>query len=280
MFMAEIEQIGNQIFFRGDMGGQPFMYVGLVDGVGGFELREQLGNDDFLISGSISSIGVLSAITYTSIDRNADNSVSCTEIGVIMMTAPADVVEKTVLQGGGIAWFEADSWMDSSGVQKMEFMYGLVPDDTAHTLVEQLFVYDQTAGGWVRNTGGTDNYLAAAGVVVSQDLFKVTGYTDSPSAGDTAIIQPTDGANNALAVEVEHIELQEFNIETLPMMAILGGDFGMAIDQTALFATGARAYATRIRTPLKPIIIGVTRTGMNGSQKVASPALTLSKLDR
>jgi hypothetical protein len=136
--------------------------------------------------------------------------------------------------------------MDSSGVAQMDFEYGLVADDAGHTLLEEIFVYDQSAGSWVSDSGGAENYLTATGVVVGQDLFKVTGYTDSPATGDTAIIQPTDASNNPLAASIEHIELQEFNIESLPVMALLGGDFGMAIDPTAMFSTGARAYATHI----------------------------------
>ena len=245
IFMAEIEQLGNQLFFHGDMDGEPFTNVGIVDGSGNFELREQLGNDDFLISGTISG-GVFGSISYSSLDRNMDSSVTCTETGGIVMTAPTDVVEQAVFQGGGIAWFDADSWTDSSGVQQMDFEYGLVADDVGHTLLEQIFSYDQTAGSWVSGSGGSENYLTATGVVVGQDLFKVTGYTDSPTAGDTAIIQPTDASNNPLSAEIEHVELQEFDIENLAIMALLSGDFGMAIDPSAMFSTGARAYATRI----------------------------------
>ena len=238
--VARASQIGNQviIFIDDDR------YTGTIDGGGGFIAVSDFGGN---LSGtySVGTPDTIATGNSSSSESNFDNSVTCNESLTFTGIAAVDVNEQTAVAGtvgGGISWFEGDSYWDGSQ-DVLEFEYGTINDFPA---IEVINVWDDVAVAWVdvsSESVGAMNFVTSTDTVsntVADDLFTVNSYV---GGGETAIVQVTNGG--ALSTyETSHMDLQEFDVVGLAIMDFMGGDFENGLASTDLFSTGAKVYVS------------------------------------
>lgn len=231
---AQIKQLGTQIWLHVDED----TFAGTIDTAGDFSL-EALHDSSTVISGNYDG-SVFTGFGFTE-SETVTNGL-CEGAGVLAMEQGAEVTEELVMTTGGVSWFESDSYNDSTGNQVLEFFSGTLVDGA----LETMSFYNETSGQWETDTNTeTHNYLTATGVQSADDNFTVTAYLDSPTAGETAIIQPTN-LGSPVDYEIAQVDFMEIDLDGLPMLPFLDEGYRNGLSDTDAFSTGAKGYITTI----------------------------------
>jgi len=246
--LVHVRQVGNQVIFEGGDGEDHWMDIGTILANGTFTVTDTDGDpaESFSMAGTYTS-GTISG-TFTESRETSNASDTCTENGNFTGAQPTDITESDV-GSTGVTWFESDR--EFVGQAEIgEFEYGVLSES-----LEQLFEFNPETGAFDDVTSevqgaGESRYLTSGGIVVADDLFIITGYGASGTdvTGEGANAQPTDGGVT-VAQGAMTVDLAEFDVDALPINKFLHG-FDLAIDDTSVFATGARAYIGEI-TPVE-----------------------------
>ena len=234
----EFVQNGNSLTVN-NMNGD-WSFTGSIQSDGSFTFggTDAVANTSDSFSGSYNEVAGTFTGTWTGQD-NTNSSPVCSATFSVTGSKPQAVTEQAI-GASGIVWLEADSFWNGS-FDELEFFYGVISD-----ALETQFFWDESGQAWVDdlpNAVGSEGYLTAAGVVdIADDILQINGYV---SAGETAIIQLTK-SGTLVDYEIEHIDLEEFNIEGKAMLDILDGAFADGLAGDPSFAAGARAYLATI----------------------------------
>ena len=232
----KIEQVGPQLLVSQKAG--DWSYAGEMGADGHFTFADTAGEDSF--TGQYDATA--NTFTGTWAGNTGDgSSIVCAMSASVTAMAPTPVNEQSV-GSVGMAWLGGGSWVDEFGNSQYQFEYGLFSDSSP----ELMFNWDAGTSVWddvSSDKVGQAHYLLADGaIVVTDDLFMITAYGVN---GEVATIQPTS-AGVAVGFDSETVELEELNIEGVPMKDILDGAVHVGLDDAAVFSTGARAYLAHI----------------------------------
>ncbi len=238
-FILEIEMEGNQMFLQIE-GEDDAELVGVMDPNGGFTLFDPDHDSFQTTAGEYSEGSGTFSFSFTDIEDSADGSIECDVIADVNGVGPSAVAEEAVM-ATGIAWFEAEEEQDG-----IEFEYGTI----SFSANEQIFFWDfgATTPAWTLAEVETDAYLTAGGIVPVDDLFATNG---TANGADTVVIEPTSGGSLLNPkVQVEHVDLEEFMIDGVPMVNLLDEEFALGIAEDAVFPAGSSAYLATITSTL------------------------------
>ncbi|VUD53726.1 hypothetical protein TDB9533_01892 [Thalassocella blandensis] len=234
-FLVNISMQGNQIFLRVVAEDEGRGLVGVMQANGTFEMWGE--NESFSSSNGVFNDTLKTfSFNFTESTGPQDNPTQCVETGTAVSgLPPEEVVEQTVFQNGGIAWFESDQWEDGF----VEFEYGTIVDGA----VEQFHFWDESAGHWVTESSVEQElFLTASGLVVVDDVYMINGYVNG---GETAVLEATVEGTPA-GLDQQYIDLAAFDISGMSVLSILGDDWAYGLSPEAVFNEGAIAYVASI----------------------------------
>lgn len=234
---VDIKMQGNQIllFSRDSESSGPDLF-GVMQGDASFALWAE---GDFQATGNFVQ-GQGFGFTFTESTGSSDGTVICQASASVAGSLPTAVVEQTAFSTG-VTWFDSDSFEESPGVWVAEFEYGTISSGA----LETQFGWDEVGQAWMDITSGavgSEHYLTDAGVVTVDDILTVTGFVD---VDQVAIVQLTD-SGTAVNQEIWHVDLQEFDVEGLPLLIALPPEYEQGILDSQLFSVGARVYQASI----------------------------------
>ena len=247
--LMKVEQIGSQVFLFLNDDEQDKPDFDIMPGTN-FNVVNAFANEegvsiDFTINLDFDvSAGTLSG-TLTEEEQGTENCVTTWTVAGVLA---AEVEERSVLEGGGLSYFDSHTHHDQGGtLEEVEYERGFIDGTNVESFAEFDIECDTSAQDcWINVPvdSGVEQFVdTTSGLLVSaDDAFIVDGYVADPN---TAILKDSS-AGSPLDYEVEHLDLTELNIEGFNLLSVLDKDFELGLDSNAVFSSGARAYAAVI----------------------------------